>query len=482
MGVEINTIEGLPDTAARWQAIEWSTARRHVSRLQTRIVKATKAGQWHQVRSLQRLLTNSFYAKLLAVERVSSSRGARTPGVDGVVLKSPTSKWQQAQRLGIRDYKPQPLRRIYIPKKNGKRRPLGIPTQADRAEQALELLALDPVAECLADPCSYGFRKERSVHDAIARCFGSLARRNMAEWILEGDIRGCFDNISHEWMVDQIPTNKDKLRAWLKAGFLERKVFHPTMAGTPQGGIISPTVANMALDGLSGRLRRLGRRKVHLIRYADDFIITGATRMLLVKEVQPLVQQFLKERGLELSEEKTHIVHIDDGFDFLGFHLRKYHGKLLIKPSAPGIAAVKDKLRTITKSAGSMPQDILIHRLNPIIRGWAYFYRHVVSKQVFSDIDSAIWHLTWNWARRRHPNKRMTWIKRRYYARLGERDWVFTDGTAMLFRMSSVPIQRHVLIQGSANPYDTEWAQYFAHRVVRSGSLPWNYQPWHLYA
>ena len=269
MSIVIDAIEGPSGAAVQWSDIDWSRVRHHVSRLQTRIVKAFKAGLWHRARSLQRLLANSFYAKLLAVERISSNRGKRTPGVDGVVLKTPQSKWQQAQKLGAKDYKPQPLRRIYIPKKNGKRRPLGIPTQADRAEQALELLALDPVAECLADPCSYGFRRGRSVHDAIQRCFGSLARGNMAEWILEGDIRGCFDNISHDWMVEHVPTHRKKLRAWLKAGFMERGVFHPSKVGTPQGGIISPTAANVALDGLESRLRRFSRRKVHLVRYAD---------------------------------------------------------------------------------------------------------------------------------------------------------------------------------------------------------------------
>lgn len=464
-------IEGPRDAAARWLSIHWATIRHHVRRLQTRIVKAVKAGRWHRVRSLQRLLANSFYAKLLAVERISSNRGKRTPGVDGQVLKTPQSKWQQAQKLGAKDYQPRPLKRTYIPKKNGKRRPLGIPTQADRAEQALELLALDPVAECLADTCSYGFRKERSVHDAIERCFDSLCGQRKAGWILEGDIRGCFDYLSHDWMVEHIPTNKGKLRAWLKAGFMERGVFHFTEAGTPQGGIISPTAANVALDGLERCLRPLKAHKVHLVRYADDFIITGASRALLVDEVQPLVVQFLKERGLELSEEKTRIVHIDEGFDFLGFNLRKYDGKLLIKPALSSIAAVKDKVRTILKDGSSLPQEILIRRLNQVIRGWAYFYRHVVSKQIYGDLDNAIWRMTWNWARRRHPQKRSRWIKERYYARKEARDWIFTDGQAELFLMSSLPIRRHCLLRGAANPYDPDWADYFRRRSTRLGRL-----------
>ena len=189
----IDAIEGPVDEAYAWSAVDWSQAHRHVSRLQARIVKAVKAGQWHRVRCLQRLLQRSFYAKLLAVRRVCMNRGKRTAGVDGVVLESPEVRWQQAQKLNAKDYAAKPLRRIYIPKRNGRRRPLGIPTQADRAEQALDLLALDPVAESLADGNSYGFRKERSTHDAIQACFCALSRRCNAEWILEGDIRGCLD-------------------------------------------------------------------------------------------------------------------------------------------------------------------------------------------------------------------------------------------------------------------------------------------------
>ena len=248
-------IEGPQGAAAHWSSIDWTRVRRHVSRLQARIVKAVRAGKWHRVRCLQRLLANSFFAKLLAVQRVSSNRGKRTAGVDGIVLKTPAQKWQLAQQLNAKDYKPKPLRRIYIPKKNGKRRPLGIPSQADRAEQALDLLALDPVSETLADKCSHGFRKGRSTQDAIQSCFQLLSRRNSAEWILEGDIRGCFDHLDQDWLVDHIPTHQGRLRAWLNAGYLEQERFHPTAEGTPQGGIVSPTAANMALDGLEERLQ-----------------------------------------------------------------------------------------------------------------------------------------------------------------------------------------------------------------------------------
>ncbi len=467
----MGVIEGPQGAAARWSSIDWAKLRRHVSRLQARIVKAVRAGKWHRVRCLQRLLANSFAAKLLAVKRVSSNRGKRTAGVDGIVLETPAQKWRQAQQLNAKDYTPKPLRRIYIPKKNGKRRPLGIPVQADRAEQALELLALDPVSETLADRCSYGFRRERSPQDAMAGCFLALCRRHSAKWILEGDIRGCFDHLDHDWLVDHVPTNKEKLRAWLKAGYLEREMFHPTAEGTPQGGIISPTAANMALDGLERRLQRRfkGRLKVNLVRFADDFVITGASRALLEDEVKPLVVQFLAERGLELAQEKTHIVSIDQGFDFLGFNARKYHGKLLIKPATSSIAAVKEKVREILKAGVSLPQGALIRRLNPVIRGWSNYYRHAVSKEVFDNIDHAIWRMTWNWAKRRHPQKGRKWVKDRYFTHRDGRDWVFTDGSVTLFRMATIPIRRHVKIRGEANPYDPEYAGYFAARQARRG-------------
>ena len=470
----LGVIEGPHDVAAHWLSIDWSRIRRQVSRLQARIVKALRAGRWHRVRSLQRLLANSLAAKLLAVQRVSSNRGSKTAGVDGVMLKTPAQKWRQAQQLNAKDYTPKPLRRIYIPKKNGKRRPLGIPVQADRAEQALELLALDPVSETLADACSYGFRKERGAQDAIAGCFLALCRRHSAEWILEGDIRACFDELSHPWLLEQIPTDQGKLRGWLNAGFMERGVFHPTTEGTPQGGILSPTAANMALDGLEARLkaRFRGHHKVNLVRYADDFIITGASSTLLAEEVKPLVQQFLQERGLELSEAKTHIVHIDEGFDFLGFNLRKYREKLLITPAKPSIAAVKEKVRGILKTGANLRQDALIRRLNPIIRGWGNYYRHVVSKEIFSDIDHAIWGMTWTWARRRHPQKGRKWVKDRYYTHRDGRDWVFTDGSVTLSRMASIPIRRHVKIRGDANPYDPQQAGYLAERRARHGNRP----------
>ena len=322
-----------------WEQIDWTQCERKVSRLQARIVKATQEKRWGKVKALQRLLTCSFSGKALAVKRVTDNQGKHTPGVDGVIWKSSASKHKAIGTLRRHGYQPQPSRRVHIPKANRKLRPLGILTMKDRTMQALHWQALLPVAETTADKNSYGFRPGRSTADAIGQCFLALSKQDSAQWVLEGDIRGCFDNISHEWMLNHIPADKEMLHKWLKAGFMENRILFPTKAGTPQGGIISPTLANLTLDGLEPLLKekfsatRQFNPKVNLVRYADDFIITGATKEVLENEVRPLVEQFLRNRGLQLSPEKTCITHIEHGFDFLGQNLRKFDGKLIIRPS-----------------------------------------------------------------------------------------------------------------------------------------------------
>jgi len=264
----------LRDDADRWSSIDWKEARRQVRRLQMRIAKAVKENRWNKVNALQYLLTHSFYAKLLAVKRVTSNKGKKTPGVDGVVWKGARAKWRAACSLRRRGYRPQPLRRIYIPKKNGKKRPLSIPNMTDRAQQALYKLALAPVAETTADGNSYGFRESRSCADAIQAAFNALSKPNSAKWVFEADITGCYDNISKEWVLNNIPMDKVVLRKWLEAGYVENGITYPTRKGVPQGGIISPTLANMTLDGLEEAVRRAvpRRSRVNFIRYADDCV------------------------------------------------------------------------------------------------------------------------------------------------------------------------------------------------------------------
>ncbi|MHC4145202.1 MAG: group II intron reverse transcriptase/maturase [Planctomycetota bacterium] len=312
-----------------------------------RIAKAVQEGKRGRSKSLQWILTHSFYAKALAVKRVTSNQGRRTPGVDGILWKTARAKMQAILSLRQRGYKAQPLRRTYIPKKNGKKRPLSIPTMYDRAMQALYKLALATVAETTADRNSYGFREGRSYHDAVAAAFNALSKPNSATWVLEGDITGCFDNISHAWLMANIPIEKRILWQWLRAGYVEKGIVFPTRDGTPQGGIISPTLANMTLDGLEAAVHAVvpRRSRVNFVRYADDFIITGKSKTILVNKVIPAVKRFLTERGLQLSEEKTHITFIRHGFTFLGQTFRKYGNTLRVTPAKAGSPRPHSKSR-----------------------------------------------------------------------------------------------------------------------------------------
>ncbi len=467
-----------------WHAINWRSVHRNVSRLQARIVQATKGKRWGKVRALQRLLTHSFSGKALAVRRVTENQGKNTPGVDKVTWNTPQKKLNAIYSLRQRDYHPQPLRRVYIPKKNGKKRALGIPVMKCRAMQALYLLALNPVAETTADPHSYGFRPGRSTADAIEHCFTVLARQISPQWILEGDIKSCFDQISHSWLLTHIPMEKRMLAKWLKAGYLEQHILHPTREGTPQGGIISPVLVNMTLDGLETLLqarfphntKRNGKYyapKINLVRYADDFIITGVSKDLLEKEVKPLVEQFLRERGLQLSPEKTVITHIEEGFDFLGQNIRKYKAgkqhKLLIKPAKKNVQTFLEKIRATVKANKALTAARLIIKLNPMIRGWTNYHQHVVSKETFNSIDDAIYRAIRQWIERKHPRKANEWISKKYFKSTGGNNWVFTgkldEREYYLTQAALVSIKRHTPIQGEANPYDPKWESYYEKRL-----------------
>ena len=471
-----------------WHSLNWSKCHRNVKRLQARIVKATQEGRWGKVKALQWLLTHSFSGKALAVNRVTENKGKNTPGVDGETWSTPEEKTDAMLSLRRKGYQPQPLRRVYIPKSNGKQRPLGIPTIKDRAMQALDLLALDPVSETRADQNSYGFRKARSAHDALEQCFSALGKPSKsAQWVLDADIKGCFDNIDHNWMLTHIPTDTQVLRKWLKARYVERASLFPTEVGTPQGGIISPTLANMVLDGLEDRLaRRIRKRrangkviynpKINFIRYADDFVVTGDSPETLAK-VKEVVVEFLMERGLELSPEKTRIVHLSEGFNFLGQNVRLYGDKVLIKPSKEAQAKIYDKIRDIVRRNSSIEQCDLIRMLNPVIQGWVNYHRHAVSSVAFSKLDYRVWKLLWQWAKRRHRGKSRTWIKQRYWRVQGSRTWTFAtdvviDGkpkTMSLVYATNTPIRRHIKVQAEVNPYSPQWESYLSERHLQQG-------------
>jgi RNA-directed DNA polymerase len=470
--------QGKGQRSMRWQEIDWKAVTSVVRQLQSRIVKAEKEGDSAKAQRLRSLLLHSFSAKLLAVRRVVSNHGKRTAGVDGVVWKTPQAKMNAALNLVHKGYKAYPLRRVYIPKAGSRKRlrALGIPTMKDRALQAVYALTLDPIAEIYADENSYGFRKLRGTADAIAQCFNVLSHTYDPVWIWKVDIKGFYDNLDKEWLLEHIPMDKDRLQEWLDAGYIEGGRWHASEAGTPQGGIISPIIANMALDGLErllkehfaghGSLRR--RYKVHFIRYADDFIITGISQQVLEQEVKPLVIEFLRERGLELCERKSHIHNINAGFDFLGFNIRKYNGKLLIKPSKTSIKNIKCKIHEIISKHKSVSATKLIVLLNPVIRGWANYFKHVVSKKVFDGLQDYIWKRLWGWAKRRHPNKSGRWVKNRYFTRVAGNHWVCTDGKdKTIFNPSKVSIIRHVKIRKDCNPYDRDCEEYVEQRVQR---------------
>jgi RNA-directed DNA polymerase len=469
---------GAAPSRLSWDAIDWQTIEKHVKRLQMRIAKAVREKRWNKVKALQWLLTHSYHAKLLAIKRVVQNRGRRTAGVDGETWNTSHQKGKAIRSLKRRGYRPQPLRRIYIPKKNGKRRPLGIPTMKDRAMQALYLMALEPVSETTADGHSYGFRPLRSTADAIGQCFLALCKKGSSQWILEGDIKACFDQISHSWLLSNIPIDKGILAKWLAAGYIEKGNFYPTQAGTPQGGIISPVLANMALDGLERTVKAVTtrRQKVHMVRYADDFIITGVSREVLEEKVRPAVEAFLKLRGLELSKEKTSITHIKDGFDFLGFNVRKYDGKLLTRPSKNSIKTFLGGVRDFLKSNKTATTEGIIWQLNPKIAGWSHYHRHTAAKRTFSFIDHNIFQALWFWAKRRHHSKSAKWIKRRYFRSCGLENWIFTDTPQDeqekvprldLKKAMSIKIVRHVKIKAAATPYDPAFADYLAARKKR---------------
>lgn len=474
------------DQIKDWDNIDWIKVSKQVRKLQVRIVKSWKEGRYNKAKSLQRILTHSFSAKVLSIKRVTKNKGKNTPGVDNIIWKNSEEKRNAIKTLNIKNYKASPLKRVYIPKKNkSEKRPLGIPTMKDRALQALYLLALEPIAETTADNSSYGFRPERSTHDAIEHCFKLLSKKTSAQWILEGDIKGCFDNINHQWLMENIPIDKMLLGKWLKAGYIYKNDLFPTEKGSPQGGCISPTLAVMTLDGIESQLKenffktnRGGKYinpKVKIVKYADDFIITGKSKEILSEEVLPILDQFLTKRGLTLSKEKTCITHIDEGFDFLGQNIRKYKGKLLIKPSKKSLKAISTKIKNVIDTNRTCKQEKLIQLLNPVIRGWCEYHKYVVSSAIFYKLDHIIWQKLWRWSLRRHKNKGNKWVKNRYFKDINGRKWTFAvekqnkkKKTKSMFKLifaGDTKIIRHQMIRFKANPFDDKWNKYFEERL-----------------
>jgi len=354
----------------------------------------------------------------------------------------------------------------------------------DKGQQALHLLGLEPISETCVDKNAYGFRPKRSVADAIEQCFKVLCRKTSAQWVLEGDIKACFDEIGHDWLMNNIPMDKTILRKWLKSGYIDKGMFYHTDAGTPQGGIISPTLMLLTLSGLERTVKQAAPKKadkINFISYADDFVITGASKEVLESKIKPLVKEFLRERGLELSEEKTKITHINQGFDFLGFNIRKYKDRLLIKPEKQNVLSFVRNIKGIIKKHATIAAGDLIKMLNPKIIGWGNFYRHSVASRTFSYVDSQIFKSLYRWTKRRHPNKSKTWIVKKYFQVGGTLNWKFHGQLKIegrkphlqIAQMVTIPIRRHLKIQGGANPYDTNYDDYFQRRHSRKFRNTW---------
>ena len=493
----IETDAAFPDESSDWHSIDWKAVMQFVGKAQMRIAQAETEKDFRRVARLRRGLIRSWQAKALAVRKVTENQGKRTSGIDCVLWDTPKKKWNAISCLNSNGYQARPLRRVYIPKANGMDRPLGIPTMKDRAMQALHLLALEPSVECASDPNSYGFRKGRSTHDARSQLFVSLSHKASATWVLDADISGFFDNINHEWLLNHVHMDRVTLRKWLKSGVVDSGQLQRTDDGTPQGGIISPTLANITLNGLETGLMQflrdeLGTKlakkgKVNLIRYADDFVVTGDSKELLEGTVRPWIVEFLRERGLTLSEEKTRIVHIDKGFDFLGWNFRKYGGKLLIKPNQKNVKAFYRKVKEIIATSVSIPTETLIQRLNPVLKGWAQYHKGTVAKETFSKVDHLIYWRLMRWGLRRHPRKSAKWVYCHYWKQCGSRkqfaglqDDPFGGDERIplpLYSLADMKIVRHAKVKGDYNPFHPDWVAYGEKlRVQRMGYTIWSAQ------